>query len=79
MSLNIQHRSDKKSMTSRLTEKLTRFGRRRDRGGMAVLCAVMTPVLIGFGTLAINQVYYAYRAQLLRQTTQWPRSRRPIN
>jgi Flp pilus assembly protein TadG len=70
MSLNIQHRIDAKSMASRLRHKLTRFGRRRDRGGMAVMCAVMTPVLVGFGTLAINQGYCAYRTQLLRQTTQ---------
>jgi Flp pilus assembly protein TadG len=56
----------------RLAEQFTncdcRFG--RDRGGMAVLCAVMIPVLIGLGTLTIDQAYYGYRALLLKQTTQ---------
>ncbi len=70
MSLNIQRRSETTSVAARLTGKLARFGRRRDRGAMAVMCAVMTPVLIGFGALAINQGYYSYRAQMLRQTTQ---------
>ena len=37
---------------------------------MAALCAVMIPVFIGFGAVAINQGYYTYRNQLLRQTVQ---------
>ena len=57
---------------ARLAKILTRFRRRcgHDRGGMAVLCAVMIPVLIGLGTLAIDQGYYGYRNLLLKQTTQ---------
>jgi Flp pilus assembly protein TadG len=49
---------------------LTARLRRRDRGSMAAMCAVMIPVFIGFGALAINQGYYTYRNQLLRQTVQ---------
>ncbi len=44
--------------------------RRRDRGGMAAMCAVMIPALVGFGALALDQGYYSYRSQLLRQTVQ---------
>jgi Flp pilus assembly protein TadG len=57
---------------SRLVGRLARLERRckRDRGGMAVLCAVMIPALIGLGTLAIDQGYYGYRNLLLKQTTQ---------
>jgi Flp pilus assembly protein TadG len=55
---------------SRLARRFARFQRRRDRGGMAALCAVMIPALIGLGTLAIDQGYYGYRSLLLKQTTQ---------
>ena len=54
----------------RTAGKLNRFARRRDRGTMAVMCAVMVPILIGFGTLAVNQGLYTYRNLLLRQTVQ---------
>jgi Flp pilus assembly protein TadG len=47
-----------------------RRSRLGNRGSMGVMCAVMIPVLIGFGSLALNQGYYSYRAQLLRQTVQ---------
>jgi Flp pilus assembly protein TadG len=70
MSLNIARRSGAVSVAARPSGGTRRFGRRRDRGGMAVMCAVMVPVLIGFGTLAINQGYVTYRGQLLRQTVQ---------
>jgi Flp pilus assembly protein TadG len=57
--------------------RLARRGLRRgtrarmgNRGSMGVMCAVMIPVMIGFGALALNQGYYSYRAQLLRQTVQ---------
>ncbi len=42
----------------------------RDRGSMAVLCAVMIPALIGLGTLCIDQGYYGYRRLLLKQSTE---------
>jgi Flp pilus assembly protein TadG len=70
MPVNIEGRLYPKPAPSGLAGRLVRFGRRRDRGAMAMLCAVMVPVLVGFGTLAINQGNYAWRAQLLRQTTQ---------
>jgi Flp pilus assembly protein TadG len=56
----------------RLAPKIVRFDRQcgRDRGGMAVLCAIMIPSLIGLGALTIDQGYYGYRALLLKQTTQ---------
>jgi Flp pilus assembly protein TadG len=56
----------------RLAPHLVRFDRwcGRDRGGMAVLCAVMIPALIGLGALTIDQGYYGYRSLLLKQTTQ---------
>jgi len=51
--------------------RLVRFDKwGRDRGGMAVLCAVMIPVLVGLGALTIDQGYYGYRNLLLKQTTQ---------
>jgi Flp pilus assembly protein TadG len=37
---------------------------------MAALCAVIIPLLVGLGTLAIDQGYYGYRNLLLKQTTQ---------
>jgi Flp pilus assembly protein TadG len=56
----------------RLAPNFVRFDRwcGRDRGGMAVLCAVMIPVLIGLGALTIDQGYYGYRSLLLKQATQ---------
>jgi Flp pilus assembly protein TadG len=56
----------------KLAQAFAQIDRRcgRDRGGMATLCAVMIPVLIGLGTLAIDQGYYGYRNLLLKQTTQ---------
>ncbi len=52
--------------------RLVRLDRKwgRDRGGMAVLSAVMIPVLLGLGALTIDQGYYGYRNLLLKQTTQ---------
>ena len=45
--------------------------RQRERGAMAVLvAAVVIPVLIGFGTLAIGKGYYSYQKLLLEQTVQ---------
>jgi Flp pilus assembly protein TadG len=70
MSLNFRRYSSTTRTTSRPVGKLNRFARRRDRGSMAVMCAVMIPILIGFGTVAVNQGYYAYRNLLLRQTVQ---------
>jgi Flp pilus assembly protein TadG len=57
---------------ARMSGTFARFNRRcrRDRGGMAALCAVMIPALVGLGTLAIDQGYYGYRNLLLKQTTQ---------
>jgi Flp pilus assembly protein TadG len=65
MSLNFRNQS-------KLAQAFAQIDRRcgRDRGGMATLCAVMIPVLIGLGTLAIDQGYYGYRNLLLKQTTQ---------
>jgi Flp pilus assembly protein TadG len=37
---------------------------------MAALCAVIIPLMVGLGTLAIDQGYYGYRNLLLKQTTQ---------
>lgn len=56
----------------RLVSNFARFDRRcgRDRGGMAVLCAVMIPSLVGLGVLTVDQGYYSYRNLLLKQTTQ---------
>jgi Flp pilus assembly protein TadG len=42
----------------------------RRRGAVALLLAVMLPVLIGFGTLAADAAYYYYRQILLRQTVE---------
>jgi Flp pilus assembly protein TadG len=70
MPLNFRRYSGATRTVSRPGGKLNRFARRRDRGSMAVMCAVMVPILIGFGTVAINQGYYTYRNLLLRQTVQ---------
>jgi Flp pilus assembly protein TadG len=70
MPLNFRGYSGTTRTVSRPGGKLNRFARRRDRGSMAVMCAVMVPILIGFGTVAINQGYYTYRNLLLRQTVQ---------
>jgi len=73
MSLNFRHHCRGTAVPSGPRGKLARlnrFARRKDRGGMAVLCAVMVPTLVGFGTLAINQGYCGYRNLLLRQTVQ---------
>ncbi len=72
MSRTLSSRSPIARSASRLAKRLTRFERRckRDRGGMATLCAVLIPVLVGLGTLAIDQGYYGYRSLLLKQTTQ---------
>ncbi len=49
---------------------------------MATLCAVLIPVLVGFGTVAIDQGYYGYRNLLLKQndtrTQRWQRPRNCI-
>ena len=72
MPVNSERRSDVTSMPSRLARRLARFGRRRDHGGMAVMCAVMVPVLVGFGTkvgrrgdilLSDEEVQLAWRLQ----------------
>jgi Flp pilus assembly protein TadG len=52
------------------THRVFRLFRLRDRGGMAVLCAVMIPSLLGLGTLAIDQGYYGYRKLLLVNTVE---------
>jgi Flp pilus assembly protein TadG len=72
MSLNFRYGSDRRPALARLPGRFVRFNRRlgRDRGGMAALCAIMIPALIGLGTLAIDQGYYGYRSLLLKQTTQ---------
>jgi Flp pilus assembly protein TadG len=74
MSLNLSHLH---GITRRpaqrsgpVTPTVTAQRRGRDRGSMAAMCAVMIPVFIGFGALAINQGYYTYRSQLPRQTVQ---------
>jgi Flp pilus assembly protein TadG len=72
LSRTLSSRSPIARRASRLAKRLARFRRRcgHDRGGMAALCAVMIPALLGLGTLAIDQGYYSYRTQLLKQTTQ---------
>ena len=70
VSLNFWRHSGETATAPGRSVKAKSFGRlrRRDRGSMAVILAVMTPLLIGFGTLAINQGYYGYRKLLLQQT-----------
>lgn len=72
MSLNLTVTSNPAAAFQLLTATWARFDRRcgRDRGGMAALCAVLVPLLVGLGTLAIDQGYYGYRNLLLKQTTQ---------
>jgi len=72
MSLNLRYGSGLALALMRLAGTFARFDRRcgRDRGGMATLCAVIIPLLVGLGTLAIDQGYYGYRNLLLKQTTQ---------
>jgi Flp pilus assembly protein TadG len=43
---------------------------KHDKGGMAVLCAIMIPALIGLGTLTIDQGYFSFRSLLLKQSTE---------
>ena len=66
MSLNI----DRSPGGSPARPRRGRRSRLGNRGSMGVMCAVMIPVLVGFGSLALNQGYYSYRAMLLRQTVQ---------
>src|SRR4051794_4262043 len=61
---------DKRDPAPSWTSNLLRQFRGRDRGGMAALCAVMIPSLVGLGTLAIDQGYYGYRKLLLVNTVQ---------
>ena len=40
------------------------------RGAVALMLALMLPVLIGLGTLVVDQAYFSWRNILLRQTTE---------
>ena len=70
--MNLSHTHGISPRTTRSHATGGQSGRRhrRNEGSMAAMCAVLIPVLIGFGALAINQGYVAFRSQLLRQTVQ---------
>lgn len=72
MSLTIRRDRGQIPVGTGRTATAARIGRRRRRcrGSMGVMVAVMVPALVGFGSLVIDGSFYGYRNLLLRQTVQ---------